>query len=139
MDKQFGAAFQPLRNQTTLKQERATYDLFKQLVQGKDVPVTHTLRKLKLNTDEDNGKDWAIIPKLVTEFGLYEHTVKQVYNSYLSSGPTGARMGIIILSITDDSLCGLIRRYATQDELKTVFNWPSIWTACQCYKHSWCA
>ena len=76
----------PLRNQTTLKQERATYELFKQLVQGRDVPITHPLRKLKLNTDEDDGKAWRIIPKLVQEFGLYEHTVKQIYNSYLNSG-----------------------------------------------------
>lgn len=129
----------PLRNQTTLKQERATYELFKQLVQGRDVSLTHTLRKLKLNTDEDDGKAWRIIPKLVQEFGLYEHTVKQIYNSYLNSGAEGARMGIIILSITDDSLCGLIRRYASSEELKTIFNWPEIWTACEYYKHSWCA
>lgn len=129
----------PLRNQTSLKQERATYELFKQLVQGRDVPMDHTLRKLKLNASEDNGRAWAIIPKLVQEYGLYEHTVKQIYNSYLSSGANGARMGIIILSITDDSLCGLIRRYSTQVEMQTVWNWPSYWTACKCYKHSWCA
>src|SRR5690242_20459492 len=107
----------PLRNQTTLKQERATYELFKSLVQGKDVSATHTLRKLKLNTDKDNGKSWSVIPKLVQEYGLYEHTIKQVYNSFLSGGANGARMGIIILSITDESLCGLIRRYATTEEL----------------------
>ena len=128
-----------LRNQTTFKQERATYDLFKSLVQGKDVPATHILRKLKLTGNEDNGKAWAVIPKLVQEFGLYEHTVKQVYNSFLSRGTEGARMGIIILSITDESLCGLIRRYATQEELERLFNWPTIWAACQCYKHRWCA
>jgi hypothetical protein len=129
----------PLRIQTTLKQERATYDLFKQLVQGKDVPTPHLLRKLKLNTNEDSGKAWVIIPKLVQEYGLYEHTVKQIYNSYLGSGPNGARVGILYLSITDESICGLIRRYASRDEMKTVWNWPDYWTACQCYKHQWCA
>lgn len=128
----------PLRNQTTLKQERAVYELFKQLVQGKDVPATHILRRLKLKGNEDNGKAWRIIPKLFQEFGLYEHTVKQIYNSFLSNGANGARMGIIILSITDESVCGLVRRYATQEELQTLFNWPTIWTACEGYKHRWC-
>lgn len=128
----------PLRNKTTLLQESATYELFKQLVQGKDVPHTHTLRKLKLNTDEDKGEAWRVITKLAIEFGLYEHVVKQIYNSFLKSGPNGARMGIVYLSITDDSVCGLIRRYASCEEMKTVWRWPSIWTACKVYKHDFC-
>lgn len=32
----------PLRNQTTLKQERAAYELFKQLVQGRGNVPSHT-------------------------------------------------------------------------------------------------
>lgn len=128
----------PLRIKTTLKQERATYDLFAQLVQGQDVPREHTLHKLKLNTDEDKGRGWRIIPKLVQQFGYYEYPVKQVYNSFLNSGPNGARLGLITLSITDESLCGLVRRYATGDEMTAVWNWPEYWTACENYKHSYC-
>ena len=128
-----------LRDKTTKKQERRTYEVFKMLCQGQDVEPHHILRKLKLNTDIDNGKGWSHNSMLAYEFGLWQHTVKQVYCSFLNSGSNGARMGIIILSITDDSLCGLIRRYASTEEFTTVFNWPSIWTACQCYKHRWCA
>jgi len=128
----------PLRNQTTLEQERHTYDVFRQLCQGKDLEPSHILRKLKLNTDVDKGKGWLHIPALAREFGLWQHTVKQIYMGFLGTGAPGDRMGIIILSITDESLCGLIRRYSTTEELTTIFNWPAIWSACQCYKHRWC-
>lgn len=127
----------PLRNQTTLEQEYASFALFKQLAQGRDVHHEHQLHKLYLNTEESKG--WRMVPKVRWEFGLYDHTVKQVYNSFLRAGASGARGAIIILSITDESLCGLIRRYATGDEMKTLWDWPANWTACEHYKHRWCA
>ena len=128
----------PLCNQTTLDQERHTYDVFKQLCQGQDLEAGHILRKLKLNTDIDKGKGWLHIPALAREFGLWQYTVKQVYHGFLGTGARGAQMGITYLCICDESLCGLLRRYCTGDEMYTVFNFPRIWSACECYKHRWC-
>jgi hypothetical protein len=127
----------PLRNQTTLKQEHAAYMLFTQLAKGRNVPFEHVLRDLKLNDEKSRG--WSFVPELRWEFGLYDHTVKQVYNSFLRVGDSGARGAIITLAITDESLCGLIRRYASTDEMTSVWNWPLNWTACEHYKHRWCA
>jgi hypothetical protein len=126
----------PLRNNTTLKQEHATFLLFKQLTQGKDIPREHQLRKLHLSME--NSKGWGMIPKVCWEFGQYDFTVKQVYNSFLRVGASGARGAVITLSITDGSLCGLIRRYSTGDEMVSVWNWPTCWTACVNYKHDNC-
>lgn len=129
---------QPLRNKTTLAQERHVYEVFRQLCLGQDFEPKHMMRSLKLNADEDKGKAWRNIPALEYEFGLWQYTVKQVYNGFLGRKAAGARQAIIILSITDESLCGLIRRYASQDELKNVFMLPTPWNMCTFYKHNWC-
>lgn len=131
--------FQSILNQTNECQERNTYELLKHLCQGQDVEPNHILRSLKLSGDEDNGKAWRDVPQLAQEHGLWQHTVKQIYNGFLSRKSAGARMGIASLAITDEALCGLIRRYSTPEEVTELFGLPRHWVMCEFYKHRWCA
>src|SRR4051794_30418297 len=107
----------PLLNKTTALQDQAAYRLFRQLVLGQDVEVCHILKSLKLNAEEEKGKAWRNIPALAEEFGLWQHNVKQIYNGFIGRSGTGARTAIIILAITDETLCGLIRRYSSPQEI----------------------
>jgi len=130
--------FQSILNQTNERQERNAYELFKQLCQGRNVEPRHPLYGLKLNVDEDNGKAWRNIPELAWDFGLWQHTIKQIYCSFLNRGTAGARAGIVTLAITDEHLCGLIRRYSAPEEVTTLFGLPLNWEMCAFYKHRWC-
>lgn len=107
----------PVRNQTSFKQEKSTFDIIWNCIMGTPVPENHMLQKY--------SKDY-LVKKAKAEYGLtWYYDVLSVYSAFCRS-----RVSLLNLieweCYADDSWRSLFRRYKTEQELLTIFRWPSM-------------
>lgn len=99
----------PILNRWAMQQEKAAFELLRDLCQGKDVDGEHPLRE-KISSN----RSWHI----ASMYGLWQPIIEQVYEGFHGSGSTGARMAIMVLCTTGGDLCTLFSRYDPGDELE---------------------
>jgi hypothetical protein len=109
-------SFQPVRNRTSREQEERVFAILWDMISETSVPEEHILMKYK--TD-------YLVGKAKAEYGLlWYYEVIAAYSAYRRSHVSLLNL-IEWKCYADESMRQLFRRYKSEQELSSIFRWPS--------------